>query len=38
MGQSSGFVGAIRPAVEVVASICDDAEAVLKRRARQLGL
>ncbi len=38
MGQSAGFIGAVRPVAEVVASICDDAEAVLKRRARDLGL
>lgn len=38
MGQSAGFVGAVRPAAEVVASICDDAEAVLKRRAGALDL
>jgi nitronate monooxygenase len=38
MGQSAGFIGAVRPAADVLASICDDAEAVLKRRTRQLGL
>jgi nitronate monooxygenase len=38
MGQSAGFVGAIRPAAEVIASICNDAEAILKERARDLSL
>ncbi len=38
MGQSAGFVGAVRPAAEVIASICDDAEVALKRRARDLGI
>lgn len=38
MGQSAGFVSAVRPAREVIASICDDAEAVLKQRSRDLGL
>ena len=38
MGQSAGFVGAVRPVAEVIASICEDAEAVLRRRAAQLGL
>ena len=38
MGQSAGFVGAVRPAVEVIASICDEAEAVLRRRIGEIGL
>jgi nitronate monooxygenase len=38
MGQSAGFVSAIRPASDVIASICDEAEDVLRRRATQLGL
>jgi nitronate monooxygenase len=38
MGQSAAFVGGIRPVAEVIASICDDAEAVLRRRAGELGL
>jgi nitronate monooxygenase len=38
MGQSAGFVSAVRPAADVVASICDDAEVVLRDRAAQLGL
>jgi nitronate monooxygenase len=38
MGQSAGFIGAVRPVADVVASICDDAEAVLRRRASELGL
>ncbi|HEU0073786.1 MAG TPA: nitronate monooxygenase [Dehalococcoidia bacterium] len=38
MGQSAGFVGAVRPAAEVIASICDDAEAVLRRRVGELDL
>ena len=37
MGQSAGFVGAIRPAAEVIASICDEAERVLKQRVAELG-
>jgi nitronate monooxygenase len=37
-GQSAGFVGAVRPAVEVIASICDEAEAVLRRRIGEIGL
>jgi nitronate monooxygenase len=38
MGQSAGFVNAVRPAAEVIASICDEAEAVLRRRSQDLGL
>ncbi len=38
MGQSAAFVGAVRPTAEVIVSICDDAEAVLRGRAQQLGL
>ncbi len=38
MGQSAGFVSAIRPAAEVIETICADAERVLKRRAADLGL
>jgi nitronate monooxygenase len=38
MGQSAGFIDAIRPAADVIASICADAEGILKRRARDLGL
>lgn len=38
MGQSAGFVGAVRPVAEVVETICGDAEAVLKRRIEDLGL
>jgi len=38
MGQSAGFVPAIRPAAEVIETICADAERVLKRRAADLGL
>jgi nitronate monooxygenase len=38
MGQSAGFINAIRPAADVIASICDDTESLLKRRTRDLGL
>jgi nitronate monooxygenase len=38
MGQSAGFVSAVRPVAEVVASICEDAENVLRGRAAELGL
>jgi nitronate monooxygenase len=38
MGQSAGFIPAIRPAADVIETICADAEAILKRRAAQLGL
>jgi nitronate monooxygenase len=38
MGQSAAFVPAVRPAAQVIQTICDDAEALLKRRARALGL
>ena len=38
MGQSAGFVSAIRPAAEVIETICADAERLLKRRVSDLGL
>ena len=38
MGQSAGFVRSVRPAADVIASICEDAEAVLRRRVSELGL
>jgi nitronate monooxygenase len=38
MGQSAGFISAVRPTADVIASICDDAENVLKQRAKDLGL
>jgi nitronate monooxygenase len=38
MGQSAAFVSAVRPAAEVIASVCDDAELLLKRRTSELGL
>jgi nitronate monooxygenase len=38
MGQSAGFVRAVRPAAEVLDTICTDAEAVLRRRTKDLGL
>ena len=36
MGQSAAFVDAIRPAADVVRSICDDAERVLRERSSRL--
>lgn len=36
MGQSAAFVDAIRPAAEVVRSICDDAGRLLRERSSQL--
>jgi nitronate monooxygenase len=38
MGQSAGFVSAVRPAAEVIDTICAEAERVLKRRAAELHL
>jgi nitronate monooxygenase len=38
MGQSAGFVPAIRPAAEVIETICADAEQVLRQRTTELGL
>jgi nitronate monooxygenase len=38
MGQSAGFVPAVRPAAEVIESICADAERILRRRTLELGL
>jgi nitronate monooxygenase len=38
MGQSAGFVPSIRPAAEVLETICADAERLLKRRFSDLGL
>jgi len=38
MGQSAGFIPAIRPAAEVIEKICADAERILKRRAAELNL
>jgi nitronate monooxygenase len=35
-GQSAGLVGAIRPAADVVRSVCDDAEAILRARPASL--
>jgi nitronate monooxygenase len=35
-GQGAAFVDAIRPAADVVSSICDDAERILRDRARDL--
>ena len=35
-GQSAGAVSAIRPASEVVRTICDDAERLLRDRPREL--
>jgi nitronate monooxygenase len=35
-GQSAAFVTAIRPAAEVLRTICDDAEAILRKRPAQL--
>lgn len=35
-GQSAAFVHAIRPAADVLRSICDDAEAILRNRPLQL--
>jgi nitronate monooxygenase len=36
MGQSAAFVDAIRPAADVVRSICDGAEQILRERSSQL--
>jgi nitronate monooxygenase len=36
MGQSAAFVDSIRPAAEVVRSICDDAERILRERSSRL--
>jgi nitronate monooxygenase len=36
MGQSAAFVNGARPAGEVVRSICDDAERILRERAEKL--
>jgi nitronate monooxygenase len=35
-GQSAAFVSAVRPAAEVVRTICEEAEAILRDRPRQL--
>jgi len=35
-GQSAGLVNAIRPAAEIVRTICDDAERILRERLREL--
>jgi nitronate monooxygenase len=35
-GQSAGFVTAVRPAAEVVRTICDEAESILRTRPAQL--
>jgi nitronate monooxygenase len=35
-GQSAGFVDAVRPAADVVRSICADAERILRERPSQL--
>lgn len=35
-GQSAAFVSAVRPAAEVVRTICEDAEAILRTRPAQL--
>jgi len=36
MGQSAGFVDAVRPAADVLRSICDDAERILRERSAAL--
>ena len=38
MGQSAGFVGAVRPVAEVIETICLAAEDLLKRRTIDLGI
>ena len=35
-GQGAGAISAIRPAAEVVRTICDDAERLLRERSRDL--
>ena len=35
-GQSAAFVTAVRPAAEVVRTICDEAESILRSRPSQL--
>jgi nitronate monooxygenase len=36
MGQSAAFVDAIRPAADVVRSICENAECILRKRSEQV--
>lgn len=36
MGQSAGFVNAIRPAADVLHEMCSDAERILRERPGQL--
>jgi nitronate monooxygenase len=38
MGQSAGFIRAVRPAAEVIETLCADAETVLRRRVKDLAL